>query len=110
MPGTMNRLKFATSAMHSYAHQWQCQLVFGPRMLQGMGLTDGEGVERLWSRLCALIAILRYVSVRVPTEIVCDANYWITFLNHIRPWTIHCRGQIHPNAGDAPEVPPHHLA
>ncbi|KAH7102012.1 hypothetical protein BKA62DRAFT_792395 [Auriculariales sp. MPI-PUGE-AT-0066] len=32
------------------------------RMITGMGLTDGEGVERLWSLLVDLIGILRKVS------------------------------------------------
>lgn len=64
MPGMLERILHATSIMHSYAHQWECQLVFNPRMLSGVGLTDGEGSERLWSRICMLIPILRHVSVR----------------------------------------------
>jgi Kyakuja-Dileera-Zisupton transposase len=50
---------FATSAMHAYGHQWACQLVYNPRLRKGLGLTDGEGVERLWSRLRKLIGITR---------------------------------------------------
>ncbi|EJD33614.1 hypothetical protein AURDEDRAFT_76862 [Auricularia subglabra TFB-10046 SS5] len=38
-----------------------CQLVYSPRLKEGLGLTDGEGVERLWSRLRKLISILRGV-------------------------------------------------
>ncbi|KAG6849270.1 hypothetical protein H0H93_009877 [Arthromyces matolae] len=53
------RLLFATSAMHAYAHQWACQLIYNPRLRVGLGLTDGEGVERLWSRLRKLIGITR---------------------------------------------------
>ncbi|KAG6835936.1 hypothetical protein H0H93_013187, partial [Arthromyces matolae] len=53
------RLQFATSAMHAYVHQWACQLVYNPRLRVGLGLTDGEGVERLWSRLRKLIGITR---------------------------------------------------
>jgi hypothetical protein len=41
------RLLLATSAMHAYGHQWACQLVFNPRLRPGLGLTDGEGTERL---------------------------------------------------------------
>ncbi|EJD39683.1 hypothetical protein AURDEDRAFT_70958 [Auricularia subglabra TFB-10046 SS5] len=59
-----DRLVFVTSAMHAYAHQWTCQLVYSPRMKRGMGLTDGEGVERLWSALRMLISKLRSVSRR----------------------------------------------
>ncbi|EJD46123.1 hypothetical protein AURDEDRAFT_42188, partial [Auricularia subglabra TFB-10046 SS5] len=63
LPGDFSdRLVFVTSAMHSYAHQWTCQIVYSPRMKKGMGLTDGEGVERLWSALRMLIPKLRAVS------------------------------------------------
>ncbi|KZP27497.1 hypothetical protein FIBSPDRAFT_730602 [Athelia psychrophila] len=54
-----SRLEFAISVMHAYAHQWACQIAYNPRMRCGLGLTDGEGVERLWSRLCRLIRITR---------------------------------------------------
>lgn len=53
------RLMFAITAMHAYGHHWACQLVYNPRMRVGLGLTDGEGVERLWSRLRKLIGITR---------------------------------------------------
>ncbi|GLB38031.1 hypothetical protein LshimejAT787_0410820 [Lyophyllum shimeji] len=53
------RLMLATSAMHAYVHQWACQLVYNPRLRVGLGLTDGEGVERLWSRLRKLIGVTR---------------------------------------------------
>ncbi|KNZ79946.1 hypothetical protein J132_08423 [Termitomyces sp. J132] len=53
------RMLFATSAMHAYAHQWACQIIYNPRIRTGVGLTDGEGVERLWSRMRKLIAVSR---------------------------------------------------
>lgn len=59
----MARVMFRTSAMHAYGHQWVCQLVYNPRLTEGMGLTDGEGVERLWSRLRKLIGITRTSAV-----------------------------------------------
>ncbi|KAK0187527.1 hypothetical protein F5146DRAFT_933977 [Armillaria mellea] len=58
-PTLMERLVFATSVMHAYGHQWSCQLVYNPRLRSGLGLTDGEGVERFWSRLRKLIGITR---------------------------------------------------
>ncbi|KAJ7578219.1 hypothetical protein C8J56DRAFT_1112185 [Mycena floridula] len=58
----LERLQFATTAMHAYAHQWSCQLVYNPRLYLGLGLTDGEGVERIWSMLCHLIGITRHCS------------------------------------------------
>ncbi|OSX60413.1 hypothetical protein POSPLADRAFT_1058574 [Postia placenta MAD-698-R-SB12] len=57
------RLIFAISAMHTYGHQWACQIVYNPRLREGLGLTDGEGVERLWSRLRKLIPITRSSAV-----------------------------------------------
>lgn len=60
--------------MHAYAHQWACQIVYNPRMKDGMGLSDGEGTERLWSALRMLIPILRVVSVRHICVDVLPAN------------------------------------
>ncbi|KAF9455607.1 hypothetical protein BDZ94DRAFT_1286087 [Collybia nuda] len=67
-----DRITFATSAMHAYAHQWACQLVYNPRIRLGFGLTDGEGVERLWSRSRKLIGI-----TRVSAELRDDLGRWI---------------------------------
>ncbi|KJA22000.1 hypothetical protein HYPSUDRAFT_67307 [Hypholoma sublateritium FD-334 SS-4] len=53
------RVQFVTTAMHAYGHQWSCQLSYNPRLCKGLGLTDGEGVERTWSRLRKLIGIVR---------------------------------------------------
>ncbi|KAJ7659708.1 hypothetical protein DFH06DRAFT_989344 [Mycena polygramma] len=53
------RLLLCTSLMHAYGHQWRCQLLYNPRIRPGIGLTDGEGVERIWSRLRSLISTTR---------------------------------------------------
>ncbi|KAJ7170428.1 hypothetical protein C8R43DRAFT_876050, partial [Mycena crocata] len=53
------RLLLCTSVMHSYGHQWRCQIIYNPRLRPGIGLTDGEGVERIWSRLRFLISTTR---------------------------------------------------
>ncbi|KAJ7572862.1 hypothetical protein C8J56DRAFT_986976 [Mycena floridula] len=57
-----SRLVFATTAMHAYAHQWACQLVFNPRLKVGFCMTDGEGVERIWSASRGLIPLTRHCS------------------------------------------------
>ena len=59
------RLRFATTAMHAYGHEWACQLIYNPCLAPGLGLSDGEGTERLWSRLIKLIGIERSSSVRL---------------------------------------------
>ncbi|KAG1888274.1 hypothetical protein F4604DRAFT_1877402 [Suillus subluteus] len=64
LPGSVtSRLRFATTAMHAYGHEWACQLEFNPCMCIGLGLSDGEGTERLWSRFVKLIGIQRSSSV-----------------------------------------------
>ena len=60
----LTRLTFGTTAMHAYGHQWACQLVYNPRIREGLGLSDGEGTERLWSKLRKLISITRQMAVR----------------------------------------------
>ncbi|KIK12772.1 hypothetical protein PISMIDRAFT_120278, partial [Pisolithus microcarpus 441] len=48
---------FATTAMHAYGHEWACQLVYNPRLVVGLGLSDGKGTEQLWSHFIRLIGI-----------------------------------------------------
>ena len=40
-----------------------CQVVFAPGNILGMGLTDGEAIERLWSLFSKLIGPERASSV-----------------------------------------------
>jgi len=48
-PFEFARLDFALSIFHSYGHGIKCQVKFAPRNLSGVGLTDGESCERIWS-------------------------------------------------------------
>ena len=48
-PETFIRLKFAVSILHSFGHEYKCQLRYSPRTIEGVGLADGEGDERVWS-------------------------------------------------------------
>ncbi|KAJ8089562.1 hypothetical protein PM082_014818 [Marasmius tenuissimus] len=59
LESVVSRLQLATAVMHAYGHQWSCQLHYNPRMRPGLGFTDGEGTERLWSRLRRLIGVER---------------------------------------------------
>ncbi|KIK23749.1 hypothetical protein PISMIDRAFT_50762, partial [Pisolithus microcarpus 441] len=56
-------LRFATTAMHAYGHEWACQLVYNPCLISGLGLSDGEGTEHLWSHFIKLIGIECVLSV-----------------------------------------------
>ena len=60
--------------MHVYGHQWSCQLIYNPRLRTGLGLSDGEGVERLWSCLRKLIGITRMSGVRNHLPSLLDTN------------------------------------
>lgn len=55
-----DRLKFGTSVFHSYVHQWSCQLNYNPRLNVDWGLSDGKGLEGIWSSLASLVSALRY--------------------------------------------------
>ena len=57
--GITSRLRFATTVMYAYGHEWACQLIYNPQLVPGLGLTDGEGMERLLSRFIKLIGIER---------------------------------------------------
>ncbi|KAA1076872.1 hypothetical protein PGT21_022759 [Puccinia graminis f. sp. tritici] len=62
VPQYRDRIKFGTSVFHAYVHNWLCQLDYHPRFNQGWGLSDGEGLERMWSYLSPLVSPLRYAT------------------------------------------------
>ncbi|KAH9465517.1 hypothetical protein Pst134EA_013399 [Puccinia striiformis f. sp. tritici] len=62
IPQDRPRIKFATLVFHAYAHNWACQLDYHPRFNESWGLSDGEGLERLWSYLSPLVSPLRYAT------------------------------------------------
>ncbi|POV96465.1 hypothetical protein PSTT_15633 [Puccinia striiformis] len=57
-----NLLRFGTSVFHAYVHQWSCQLRYNPRLNKGWGMSDGEGMERIWAFLSPLVRQLRYAT------------------------------------------------
>ena len=79
------RLTFGTTAMHAYGHQWACQLVYNPRIREGLGLSDGEGTERLWSKLRKLISITRQMAVRAsfPSKFAIADFFFPEILPHL---------------------------
>ncbi|XP_019617792.1 PREDICTED: uncharacterized protein LOC109465093 isoform X2 [Branchiostoma belcheri] len=44
-------LQFAIPSFHIYGHKTHCQILYSTRRQEGYVLTDGEGMERLWSYL-----------------------------------------------------------
>ena len=55
------RFKWALSIFHAFAHTHECQIRYHPRQLNGIGLTDGESLERLWSYLGKFVAATKYM-------------------------------------------------
>ncbi|KAI9490980.1 hypothetical protein BDB00DRAFT_730033, partial [Zychaea mexicana] len=49
----------AVSVFHAYAHSMSCQVDYHPRFISGFVLTDGEGLERLWSYLGGFVSMTR---------------------------------------------------
>ncbi|RHZ88257.1 hypothetical protein Glove_24g30 [Diversispora epigaea] len=55
----LNRIDFAVSIFHAYAHTPSCQVMYHPRRMNNFGLTDGESLERLWSYLGRFVSMTR---------------------------------------------------
>ena len=49
------------------------QLRYNPRHLTGFGLTDGEGVERLWSYLRCFARMTKEMRPSHRIDVLCDA-------------------------------------
>ncbi|KAA1135572.1 hypothetical protein PGTUg99_021086 [Puccinia graminis f. sp. tritici] len=49
-----SQLQFGTLVFHAYVHSWTCQLDYNPQLNKRWGLSDGEGLERMWSYLSSL--------------------------------------------------------
>jgi hypothetical protein len=47
----LENINLCLPTFHSYGHKVSCQIIFGPRRCKGIGLSDGETMERLWSYL-----------------------------------------------------------
>ena len=58
----LSESKVAVSVFHAYTHSMQCQISYHPRYQPGMGLTDGEGLEQIWSYLGNFVYITRQMS------------------------------------------------
>lgn len=58
-PGKFDNASFAVPALHGYAHQFSCQVLYHCRFKEDFGQTDGEGVERNWSEMDRLVPPLR---------------------------------------------------
>ncbi|KAL9539761.1 hypothetical protein MBANPS3_010080 [Mucor bainieri] len=53
---------YLVTVFHAYAHSMNCQVVFHPKVVNGSGNTDGEGVERFWGTANKFISMIRQMS------------------------------------------------
>eukprot|EP00112_Aurelia_sp_Birch-Aquarium-sp1_P004496 Seg151.1 transcript_id=Seg151.1/GoldUCD/mRNA.D3Y31 product="hypothetical protein" protein_id=Seg151.1/GoldUCD/D3Y31 len=63
---------FATPDWHAYGHVASCQVQFAVRFLADFGITDGEGVERLWSYLRQFTAITKEMTPSHRIDLLTD--------------------------------------
>ena len=55
------RLSWSVSIFYAYAHSVKCQLKYHPRIQEGIGLTDGESLERIWSYLGRFVSNTKHM-------------------------------------------------
>jgi hypothetical protein len=60
-----SRLEFGIGIFHVYAHEYPCQIQFNPRSIEGIGWSNGEGCERVWSSFRHFIPTLRSASAHI---------------------------------------------
>jgi hypothetical protein len=49
--GMLEKIHLSLPIFHSYGHKASCQIRFGPMRCNGIGLSDGETMERMWAYL-----------------------------------------------------------
>ncbi|XP_046861239.1 uncharacterized protein LOC124454475 isoform X2 [Xenia sp. Carnegie-2017] len=84
----VKRADYAIPVFHCYGHKSSCQIQFNPRRKKGYGLTDGEGVERLWSFLRGFSGMTKEMSSGRRLDILTDAllHYSSRRLEHFETW------------------------
>ncbi|XP_028416463.1 uncharacterized protein LOC114540544 [Dendronephthya gigantea] len=69
----LEKVTFAIPIFHCYGHKSTCQIQYSPRRQLGYGLTDGEGVERLWSFLRRFSAMTKEMNTGRRIDLLTDA-------------------------------------
>jgi len=83
----MNNTEFAIPVFHAYGHVLECQVScmcivsyshlfqnkFNPRNITGFGLSDGEGVERLWAYLRSFTSMTKEMRPSHRVDVLSDA-------------------------------------
>ncbi|KAF1371446.1 hypothetical protein PFLUV_G00278260 [Perca fluviatilis] len=71
--GIPQNLSLAAPAFHIYGHKLPCQIKYSTRRLEGFGLTDGEGMERLWSFLRRFARVTKEMTPSHRLDLLTDA-------------------------------------
>ncbi|XP_065071580.1 uncharacterized protein LOC135696194 isoform X2 [Rhopilema esculentum] len=73
LEGLTERIEFGIPLFHAYVHVSKCQVLYSPRRNEGFGLTDGEGIERLWSYLRRFCFMTKEMTPSRRTDILSEA-------------------------------------
>ncbi|KAI9063698.1 hypothetical protein FKP32DRAFT_1676382 [Trametes sanguinea] len=71
--------RFCVNAFHGYSHSYNCQVVFHPNVIVGMGLEDLEVLERIFSGSNQLAPVIRYAS---------RYRRWVLIDQYFRQWDV----------------------
>lgn len=68
----LENVSLSIPIFHCFGHSVPCQILYGPRRTQDFGLTDGEGIERLWSYLGRFSSITKEMTPENRTDLLTD--------------------------------------
>ncbi|CAM4721750.1 unnamed protein product [Leuciscus chuanchicus] len=71
--GKPPNISLAVPAFHIYGHKLPCQIKYSTRWLSGFGLTDGEGMERMWSFLRRFARVTKEMTPSHRLDLLTDA-------------------------------------
>ncbi|CAM4705171.1 unnamed protein product [Leuciscus chuanchicus] len=71
--GKPHNISSAVPAFHVYGHKMPCQIKYSTGRLHGFGLTDGEGMERLWSFLRRFARVTKEMTPSHRLDLLTDA-------------------------------------
>ncbi|VDI77370.1 Hypothetical predicted protein, partial [Mytilus galloprovincialis] len=69
----LDRISLSIPIFQCFGHKFSCQVIFNPRKTLGIGLTDGEGMERLWSYLGKFSSITKEMTPENRIDLLTDA-------------------------------------
>lgn len=69
----LDKVTLSVPIFHCYGHKMACQVFYSPRRTPGVGLTDGESLERLWSYLGKFSRITKELTPENRTDLLTDA-------------------------------------